>query len=179
MGKNYKNKKRFRTKWSWIIGIPISACIFFIVFGLLIGNVFVIGTWYWGCVIDENEAISVSTSFDSYEVRYRKAAVSEICVTFRDHEALFIDGACVTSEIENVLDTLKGGDKVDLLLHPNSNDIWQMKRGEDTILSFEDSKNQMLYDNIGFSVIGSFGYFCAALGIVSLVLQRKERKKNR
>ena len=55
-----------------------------------------------------------------------------------------------------------------------------MKTEENTILSFEDAKSGVLAENLGFSIIlGTFGYFCAIMGTVSLILQLTERKKRK
>ena len=55
-----------------------------------------------------------------------------------------------------------------------------MKTEENTILSFEDAKSGVLAENPGFSIIlGTFGYFCAIMGTVSLILQLIERKKRK
>ena len=55
-----------------------------------------------------------------------------------------------------------------------------MKTEENTILSFEDAKSGVLAENLGFSIIlGTFGYFCAIMGTVSLILQLSERRRKR
>ena len=55
-----------------------------------------------------------------------------------------------------------------------------MKTEENTILSFEDAKSGVLAENLGFSIIlGTFGYFCAIMGTVSLILQLLERRRKR
>lgn len=49
--------------YSELLDIPLGVCIFLIVAGLVIGGIFVMGTWHWGALIDIEEAIPVSAAF--------------------------------------------------------------------------------------------------------------------
>ena len=179
MGEKYKKKKRVRR--SSITDIPTSVCVFFIVFGLIMGSVFTIGTWSWGKLIDRSEAIPLTATFKSYEVDFgRGGSIREVEIDFTDHEKLYIDGAAFNDSVEDALDELKKGDQVQLLLHTNSNDIWDMKSDKNAILLFEDVKSSMSGENIGFSLIGFFCYSCAVFGTISLLIQfLKGRKRKR
>ena len=174
-----RKKSKVRTKRSWIVDIPISVCIFFVVGGIIIGNVFVIATWHDGKLIDKNEAIPVSATFESYTLHHSpKGSLNEVGIYFSDHEKLYMNGACFNIDVECALDTLQSGDKTDLLLHPNSDYIWEMKCDETVILSFEDAKTRIRSENIAFSAMfGTFGFLCAGLGVASLVLQFRERRR--
>ena len=174
-----RKKRKVRTKRSWIVDIPISVCIFFVAAGIIIGNIFVIRTWHEGKLIGKNEAISVSATFDSYTLHHSpKGSLNEVGIYFSDYEKLYMDGACFNIDVESALDTLQSGDKIELLLHPNSNYIWEMKCDKTVILSFEDAKTRIRSDNIAFSaILGTFGYLCTGLGVVSLLLQFKERRR--
>lgn len=182
MPKRRKKKQKVCTKRSWIIDIPVGVCIFFVVVGIIIGNLFVIVTWHEGALIDINEAIPVTASFDSYMIHHSpKGFLNEIGIYFSDYEKLYMDGAYFNIDVENALNDLQRGEKVDLLLHPNSGYIWEMKSDENVILSFDDAKMRTCSENIAFSVIlGTVGYLCAGLGIVSLFLKIREwrRRKN-
>lgn len=173
-----KKKPKVRTKRSWIVDIPISMCIYFVIAGIIIGNVFVIITWHEGKLIDKNEAISVSATFESYTLHHSpKGSLNEVGINFSDYEKLYMDGTCFDVDVESALDNLQSGDRAELLLHPNSDYIWEMKCDETVILSFEDAKTRIRSENIAFSaILGTFGYLCAGLGVVSLLLQFKERR---
>lgn len=181
MEKNEKKKRNVCTKRSWITDIPIGFCIVFIVMGIVIGNLFVILTWHDGKPIDKSEAIPVTATFSSYTTHTSaKGSLAEIEINFSDHERLFIDGVCFSVDVEHALDDLQSGDRVELLLHPNSNYVWEMKSEENVILSFDDAKSQICSENIVFSaILGTFGYLCAIMGIVSLLLQLKGRRKTK
>ena len=179
MSKKRNKPKKVRTKRSWIVDVPIGVCIFFIIAGIIIGNVFVIMTWHEGKLIDKSEAIPISATFESYTLHHSsKGFVSEVGIYFSDHEKLYMDGVCFNVDVESALDKLQSGDKIELLLHPNSDYIWEMKCYESIILSFEDAKTQIRSENIAFSAtVGAFGYLCAGLGVVSLLLQFKELRR--
>lgn len=182
MPERRKKKQKARRKYSWITDIPIGVCVFFVVAGIIIGNVFVIGVWHEGKLIDKNDAIPVTAAYESYTIHTSpKGSLNEVGISFIDHEKLYMDGACFNIEVENALAALQSGEKVDLLLHPNSGYIWEMKSDESIILSFDDAKTRIRSENIAFSaILGTFGYLCAGLGIVSLLLKSRQwrRKKS-
>ena len=73
---------------------------------------------------------------------------------------------------------LPEGAKVDMLVHPNSNTIWELKHDGKTILSFEESQKDIKNENVGFIVLGIFMYFCAAIGFGSLLIKGVRARKN-
>ena len=175
-------KTRTSKKRSWIVDIPIWCCIYFIVIGMVLGYVFINVTWRERALIEQSEAIPVTATYDSHIVRTsaRSGSVSEVEVRFDDFEKCYIPGACVWEENETALKTLQSGEKVQLLLHPNSGDIWEMKREGNTILSFSDARQRMRTDNIGLTVLGGIvGYLIAITGAVSLILQWREHRKEK
>ena len=172
------SKKKHKTKRSSLLDIPLGVCIFFIVVGIVLGNVFVILTWHEGKLIDKIEAIAVRGIYDSYTLRRGpKGYLNEIEIRFIDREKLYMDSAYWNVTIEDDLENLESGEVVSMLIHPNSEYIWEFKTEENMILNFEDAKRGVLEENLGFSIIGTFGYFCAIMGTVSLILQLIERKR--
>ena len=161
--------------------MPVSVAIFFIVTGLIIGTVFIFGNQYWGKSIEREEAISVSAIFDEYKLCYGKyGSISEIKISFADRDFLNVDGMCVSDDVLDGIKALPEGARVDMLVHPNSSTIWELKHGDKTILSFEESQKDIKNENIGFGVLGIFMYFCVALGLGSLVKRwLKARKRNK
>jgi hypothetical protein len=170
--------KKYKVKDS----MPISVAIFFIVTGLIMGSVFIFGMQYWGESIEKEDAIAVSADFESYSINYgRHGSVSELKIIFSDHAPLCIDGVCISDEVSEGIRGLSKGAKLDMLVHPNSDTIWELKHGIKTILSFEESQKDIKGENIGFGVIGIFMYFCAAIGLGSLLMRwiRARKKKRR
>lgn len=174
-----KRKKKIKTKRSWIVDIPIGACIFFIIVGIVLCTVFIFITWNEGRLIDKSEAISVSATFDSYTMHHSpKGSLNEIEIRFKDREQLYMDSAYFSATIEDSLDQLDSGEQLHMLLHPSSEYIWEIKTERDTILYFEEAKEGVLVENLGFSIVlGTFGGLCAIMGTTSLILQLVERKR--
>ena len=179
--KRKKNPQKVRAKRSWIIDVPIFVCIVFLIMGLLIGNVFVFIIWHEGKLVDKEETISVTASFDSYTILTSpKGSLNEVRIEFRDREALYVDGACFDGAVGRALNSLQSGETVELLLHPISNYVWEMTGGEGVILSFDDAKMRTRSENVSMSVLlGSFGYFCIGFSGVSLLLKARERRKSK
>lgn len=173
-----KKKKKIRTKRSWIVDIPTEACLFFIIVGIVC-TVFIFVTWHEGRLIDKSEAVSVSATFDLYIKHHSpKGSLNEIEIRFKDRESLYMDSAYFNATIEDYLNQLNGGETLDMLLHPSSEYIWEIKTGGDTILHFEDAKEGVFSENLGFSLfLGLFGCFCSVMGTTSLILQSVERKR--
>lgn len=176
-----KRKKKIKTKRSWIVDIPIGTCIFFIITGFVLCTVFVFVTWHEGRLIDKSEAISVSATFDSYTKHHSpKGSLNEIEIHFKDREHLYMDSAYFNATIEESLNQLDSGERLNMLLHPSSEYIWEIKTETDTILYFEEAKEGALVENLGFSIVlGTFGCLCAVMGTTSLVLQLAERNRKR
>ena len=151
--------------------MPVGVAIFLIVAGLILGTVFIFGMQFWGESIDREEAIQESGVFESYQIHYGRHRISEIKIILNDHRSFYIDGACVTDELQNQIEALPKGAKVDMLIHPNSDTIWELKRDDHSILSFERSQEQIKGENIGFAALGLFMYFCVVLGIGSLLMR--------
>ena len=178
MDKKYKCKKTL--KFLWLQDIPLGVCFFLMVIGLLMGSVFVIGTWHWGKLIEREDAIAVSATFSEYLMHTSpKGSAESVEICFTNRDSLFIDSAVFDETVKKGLDTLRRGDSVELFIHPNSGDIWELRSEDAVILDFEYAKSRMLVDNFLFSGLGLFGYMCAAMGAVSMVIQLVQRKKER
>ena len=173
-----KKKNKMKKRNNPLTDIPKGLGIVFIVMGLLLGSLFSFGMWWLNNSISKDEAISLSATFDYYYNVSHKGSLDYISINFTDNEELFIDGSCYTRNLENLLKELKSGEKVDLLIHPRSNGIWQMKSGDITILSFEDSAAFIKRDNIYFSaILGTLCYIMAIVGILSLIFHYIENKR--
>ena len=91
-----------------------------------------------------------------------------------------MDSAYFNATIEESLNQLDSGERLNMLLHPSSEYIWEIKTETYTILYFEEAKEGALVENLGFSIVlGTFGCLCAVMGTTSLVLQLAERNRKR
>lgn len=99
---------------------------------------------------------------------------------------LYIDGACVGNNVLNDLESLPDGATVNMLIHPKSDTILEIKQGNNTILPFEDAKKNIKSETIAFSILGILIYILATVGLASLIKNgirvikyRKNGKRNR
>ncbi len=142
----YKNNKGSRNKES-LADIPMWMCIVFILLGGVLGSIFTYNCLYLNQIINRDDAIIVSGKFDSYEFSYGKGgAVSEVQINFIDRGELCIDTAYHV-EMDEKLESLKKGEQLNMLLHPNSNAIWELTSDDGIILSFEDAKSRTQFEN--------------------------------
>jgi hypothetical protein len=127
---------------------------------------------YWNAPLDRKNAIEVEATFDSYLERKTIRGNSKgIRISFSDYEQQSIDASCVTDDLRNDLKQLTNGDNLILLIHPNSQTIWEIRTEKKTILSFAYTQNTLRQENIGFGILGTFMYFGAAIGLGSLLMR--------
>lgn len=164
--------------------ISLGTAVMLLVVGLILGSIFVFGSQYWGEPIQREDATEVSEIYQAYEInpgKIRKHHIKQIEITLADHSSVYIDGACVSEDVKDGIKALPKGAKLDMLVHPNSDTVWELKHGDKTILSFEESQKDIKNENIGFIILGIFMYFCAAIGLSSLLMRgiRTRKRKRR
>ena len=164
--------------------MTFGTAVMLLVVGLILGSIFIFGSQYWGEPIQREDAIEVSAIYEAYEInpgKIRKHHIKQIEITLADHSSVYIDGACVSEDVKDGIKALPKGAKLDMLVHPNSDTAWELKHGDKTILSFEESQKDIKNENIGFIILGMFMYFCAAIGLSSLLMRgiRTRKRKRR
>ena len=148
-----------------------------LILGSIFGTVFTFGMQYWDADIQREDASEISGGFESYRVVYGYGRphgsnqINEIKINLVGCEPVSIDGACVTEALIDRIDAIEEGTELQLLVHPNSSTIWELKDGEETILDFEYAKQHIKLENTGFAYLGYFMYFCAVAGLLSLLLR--------
>ena len=170
------SKKRKKQK------TPPGTAVMLLVVGLILGGVFVFGSQYWSEPIQREDAIEVSAIYEAYEInpgKIRKHHIKQIEITLTDHSSVYIDGACVSEDVKDGIKALPQGAKLDMLVHPNSDTVWELKHGDKTILSFEKSQKDIKNENVGFVILGVFMYFCAVIGLGSLLTRGVRARKNK
>lgn len=177
--KQHKNNQKTRKK-ERIADIPLWMCIVFIVLGSVLGSIFTYNCLYFNQIIDREEAIVATGRFDSYEFSYGKGgAVSEVRINFIDRGEPYIDTAYHV-EMDEKLEDLEKGDQLNMLLHPNSEAIWELTAEKSVILSFDDAKSRTQFEN-GFFMFFLVGLclICFLLGVIALFAKYFEYKKKR
>ena len=177
-----KKKKQHRSnpkehKKESLADIPLWMCIVFIVLGGVLGSIFTYDCLYLNQIIDREEAIVATGRFDSYEFSYGKGgAVSDVQINFIDRSELYIDTGYHV-EMDEKLESLKKGEQLNMLLHPNSQAIWELTSDDGIILSFEDAKSRTQFEN-GFFMLFLVGMclICVSMGVISLFVKYREHK---
>ena len=175
--KKYRKNNKRSSKES-IADVPIWMCIVFIVLGGVLGSIFTYNCLYLNQIIDREEAIVATGRFDSYEFSYGKGgAVSEVRIDFIDRGELYIDTAYHV-EMDEKLEVLEKGEQLNMLLHPNSEAIWELTTEKSVILSFDDAKSRTQFEN-GFFMFFLVGLclICISLGVIALLAKYFEYKK--
>jgi prolipoprotein diacylglyceryltransferase len=178
-----KKKKQYRSnpkkyKKESLADIPLWMCIVFIVLGGVLGSIFTYDCLYLNQIIDREEAIVATGRFDSYEFSYGKGGdVSEVRIDFIDRDELYIDTAYHV-EMDEKLEALEKGEQLTMLLHPNSEAIWELTAEKSVILSFDDAKSRTQFEN-GFFMffLVSLCLICISMGVVALWAKYFEYKK--
>ena len=178
-----KRKMQYRSnpkkhKKESLADIPLWMCIVFIVLGGVLGSIFTYDCLYLNQIIDREEAIVATGRFDSYEFSYGKGgAVSEVRIDFIDRGELYIDTAYHV-EMDEKLEALEKGEQLNMLLHPNSEAIWELTTEKSAILSFDDAKSRTQFENgffmfflVGLCLIG------ISMGVFALLAKFFEYKK--
>ena len=176
--KKKKNKQPKSKKKEKIADIPLWMCIVFIVLGGVLGSIFTYNCLYLNQIIDREEAIVATGRFDSYEFSYGKGgAVSEVRIDFIDRGELYIDTAYHV-EMDEKLEVLEKGEQLNMLLHPNSEAIWELTTEKSVILSFDDAKSRTQFEN-GFFMFFLVGLclICISMGVFALLAKYFEYKK--
>lgn len=163
-----------------------GTAVMLLVVGLILGSIFVFGSQYWGEPIQREDAIEISATYEAYEInpgKIKKHHIKQIEMTLADHASVYIDGVCISEDVKDEIHALPEGAKLDMLVHPNSDTVWELKHGDKTILSFEESQKDIKNENVGFIALGVFMYLCAAIGLGSLLMRgiraRKNNKRNK
>lgn len=177
--KQYRSNPKKHKKES-LADIPLWMCIVFIVLGGVLGSVFTYDCLYLNQIIDREEAIVATGRFDSYEFSYGKGgAVSEVRIDFIDRGELYIDTAYHV-EMDEKLEALEKGEQLNMLLHPNSEAIWELTTEKSAILSFDDAKSRTQLEKNFFGVIlVGFCFVCTLMGVVSLCVKCREYKTSK
>ena len=166
MARRYKHRRKLQ--------LTMLECILLVIAGLLMGTVFTFGMGYWNESIAPEEALSVTAEYTGHEVDYgRRRSINEIDLLFADHGQLTIAGCCISSKLLDALASLKKGDTLDMLVHPNGgNTVLSITAQGETLLAFEDAMQRLSVERWGFLSLGLFAYLWAGIGAYCLIKRR-------
>jgi len=158
-----------------------SAVLLFIA-GIFIGTVFTFGMQHWNAEVTREDCKVIETEFRYYE-KMEEAVVpkdmKEIFIYCADGKRYSIDVVSLNYKLLDDLSAISEGEKITLLLHPNSDTIVEFSAQNGYILTFEDTISKLENEATGFFCLGIFMYFGALIGLYNIILniRNKSRKK--
>ncbi len=152
-----------------------NSLIIILVFGLLLGTVFVFGVSYWYATVSKEECIVINAtykSFDDYHIRM----THEIQLSFFDYEQQTInDDSFNTDEIISFLEQTPSNSKAVMLLHPNSEFILGLTINDNVMFTFETTMKQLETERIFFVIFGCLLYLGSIASGIKLITMRKKK----
>ena len=173
-----QTKKSGKIKNKILKGVPTSAAVSLLLMGIIIAVVFNLDPLYFNRLIEREEAVEAKGVFESYEFLYsgKTDSVTEVRIYFSDREELYLNN--YNYDMDEKLALLRRGDEVQLLLHPNSDCIWEILANGNVLVAFDEVREIAAVDNIlSGAILGGFGLVCAVIGAASLISKLFERRR--
>ena len=114
----------------------------------------------------------VSGTVEKVRINYRRGIVREIHLDLTDGESFSISGSCTGSELAERVERLPGKN-VHFLVRPGSNYVLQIESGEQILLDFDVSQEQMWKNAVAFAFLGILMYAGSIYLIYELVFRKK------
>ena len=146
---------------------------FLLIAGFIMGTVFTFGMQYWSAPVTKEESIHATAIYESYATQREQGRVKEIIIRFKDHEQLYIDGACINDRLLNSIDSLVPGTELSMIVHPNSNTILELHADNQVLLEFQNTSEKLTGEATGFMGLGLFCYVLSACGLISLLFRKR------
>ena len=142
-----------------------------ILFSLFLGTLFITEP-YRNVKIEPEDALMVSGTVEKVRINYRRGIVREIHLDLTDGESFSISGSCTGSELAERVERLPGKN-VHFLVRPGSNYVLQIESGEQILLDFDVSQEQMWKNAVAFAFLGILMYAGSIYLIYELVFRKK------
>ena len=157
--------------------LSTGGLIFVLVGGLFMGSIFTFGMQHQNASVKVEDAIHTKEIFASYKICYDDGDnPDEVMMYFKDGDCFYIDEFGIDEQLLGYLEEIKPGTEMELIVHPNSNYILDMKVGGICLLEFEDSMKEVAKERKGFFALGIFTYTCAIWAIIEFSRRRKQSK---
>ncbi len=123
-----------------------------VVFCACLGCLFIFNNWNWNDSFSKEDAVELTARYDS--VSYPQMKFNYVILYFTDYENQLIDGACVSEELEENLNTLEYGTTVYMLIDPKSGYVMELRTDEKILLEFDYAQSQMRLDRLCYLCLG-------------------------
>lgn len=156
MRRNWRKRKSRPSQTFWLV---LGA--------LVVGTIFTFGVRYMEVGIERHEALYCEGVFDSFidNKKYGRHRSKPIDLIFADGNTFEIDRTCTSQELSDRLALLERGTKLEILLHPNSNLVLELRTEDEVIMSFDEAMQRLSKDQKGFFAIGIICYVFAFVAI--------------
>lgn len=121
--------------------------------------------------IARQEAVSVSGSYISFEKSVSWGSTRYIELYFKDLASKEVDGCCAVGLAEKLV-SVPTETKMDILLHPTSNLVFEIKTEKETLLAFDVAQNRVRTEAIIFAVMACF-MLVVAVGSAIYIIRRQ------
>ena len=124
--------------------------------------------------IERADARHIEASYQKHdEVRNSRRrsnhSVNYIRMYFSDYSDILEIETGITKELRNRLDALDEGDRLSMLVHPQLNRILELKAGNETLLSFEESVEIGIRKGKAMRILGIIAYAGALYHLYLLI----------
>ena len=134
-------------------------------------------------LIKTEEAIHITDSYSSYtEVTGRRGRCVALKIHFENNESISIKGRCVYDGLKEAISSLPEGTEAEMLIHPDSYYILDLKAQGETILNFDHSIKQFATEKYTYLTFGILSYVGAVIEIlhaVKIIKHKKDSKKTK
>lgn len=173
----FKAGKRMHKREKHSRGTLIAA----VLLSLALGGVFVFGMQFWHAEIPADLARHEQRIYSTFRISGADSHPKEMIVMFADGSQLDIDRVCIDDAVRGKLESLARNSPVELLIHPNSGTILDMRANGEAIVVFEHAMQKLTRERNGFLILGLLCYACAGAGLITLIKQsiRKQKAQKR
>ncbi len=155
--------------------------IFIMIAAVVVGTVFFFLMPYMNVPVERADARNIEASFSEYKEfhsrrNYGKSSrVAYIMLYFSDCEPMEIDGVCISVELQERLEMLSEGERLSMLVHPNSDTVLELKAGDEILLEFDDSMQKFAREGMFFRVMGIVSYAAALYSLYRIAAKKYMR----
>lgn len=154
------------------LSMSLFEAIFLLIAGAFLGTVFTFGMQHWDQSVSREECRAVESGFVSHKEDRRlkrPTKVQQIILYCEDGENYTVDGVSVSDELLGSIRALEPGEKLQLLIHPNSDTIVELTVRGRTLLEFDTTIGKLGDEKTGFLILGIGLYACAFAGLCGCV----------
>ena len=155
------------------LNLTKTELIVIIISGIIIGTILIIGDLYFNAPVSREEAVQVSAEFTSFDERIKKGRLNKIIMRFEDNAQMDIGGMYVNKYLREDIRNLQPGTELEMLLHPYSDMIMEIRTDDEILLEFEHSSNILASQSDIIFWIGILMYVLSGTAAIMLIVRQK------